>query len=115
MNDNQKAHQLELVRKNISEDGFIETFEIGRYEVHLFRYPNGILYINVSSEEEPYLPYIHTNSYGEPLDFAIKVSFYGDCILKEKEITKVIDGLKEAKEVVEILTKKFAGGNENVV
>ena len=71
------------------------------------RYWDGTAYIQIRKEREEYLPEIYVIDDGEMhvFGFEIQTTSYGS--LSAEETKKMIAGLNEAIEVVEILTKEF--------
>ena len=99
--------ELNVIERKEIGDKKCETYRIGRYTVKLVRYIDGSIYIAVGKERADYLPEIYgrSNYEGTVLGFEIQTTSYG--ALSVEETKKMIDGLNEAIEVVEILTKEF--------
>ncbi len=102
-----ETRQLKLTNRKNTDGVIREIYEIGKYTVCADLFAGGGIYITLEKEPDDYLPFIqcNSNSYGEILGFHVETTSYGS--LSPEEIIKVIDGLKEAKEVAEILTEKF--------
>lgn len=101
------SKQLILQSRRISTSVTNEIYTIGKYTVCVDVFAGGGRYITVSRECEKYLPHITCNmdSYMNLKGFHVETTSYGG--LLPEEIAKVINGLQEAKEVAEILTREF--------
>lgn len=100
--------ELRLEATKTVDNKQVEIYEIADYEVKVVIYEDGTKYITVREKRGEYLPriYCRTNDdNGDILGFEIQTTSYG--ALSAEETAKVIDGLREAVEVVEILTKEF--------
>lgn len=94
-----------------------DEYRIGNYVVYRFlhHYNNGTTYENFEIQANPeinFLPDIYYNKYSikgndfvQSREFKIQTSSYGS--LHPAEIQQIIDGYKEALDVVNILTEKF--------
>lgn len=103
-----KKLQLRLTFKKEMDGVIKEIYSIGKYTVVADWFAVCGVYIAIGREDSNrYLPYIcaNKNSFGKITGFTIETTSYG--ALSSEEITKVINGLREAQEVVEILKEKF--------
>ena len=99
--------KLKLVEAFEIEDRKVARYEIGNYQVKALTYSWGDRVEVRGTNKERYLPdiYCRTDDEGEIVGFEVQTTSYG--ALPADEIKKVIDGLNEAIEVVDILTKEF--------
>lgn len=101
---------LELVFKGKTENGKWDIYEIGNYEVRRRDYGADFIKYDVCKKDYrmEYLPEIYAvdDFHRDELEgFEIQTTSYG--ALRIDDIDKVINGLKEAQEVVKILENKF--------
>ena len=99
--------ELKLIEAFAVEDRKVARYEIGGYKVRALTYSWGKRVEVSSASKERYLPeiYCRTDDEGEILGFEVQTTSYG--ALPVDEVKKVIDGLNDAIEVVDILTKAF--------
>lgn len=99
--------ELKLVEAFEVDDRKVDRYEIGNYKVKALTYSWGRRVEVSSQSRERYLPdiYCRIDDEGEIVGFEVQTTSYG--ALPIEEVKKVIDGLNEAIEVVEILTKTF--------
>lgn len=100
--------ELKLVEAFEVDDRKVDRYEIGDYEVIARTYSWGRRVEVSTVNRERYLPDIYCRTDGgEIVGFKVQTTSYGT--LPVDEVKKVVDGLNEAIEVVEILTKAFVG------
>lgn len=99
--------ELKLVEAFDVEARKVARYEIGDYQVKHLTYTWGDRVEVASTKKERYLPdiYCRTDDEGAIVGFEVQTTSYG--ALPVEEVKKVVDGLNEAIEVVEILIKTF--------
>ena len=99
--------ELKLVEKFEVDGRKVARYEIGNYKVRALTYSWGRRVEVSSQSRERYLPdiYCRTDDEGKIVGFEVQTTSYG--ALPVDEVKKVVDGLNEAIEVVEILTMLF--------
>lgn len=99
--------ELKLVEAFEVDGRKVDRYEIGNYKVKALTYSWGRRVEVGSVSRERYLPdiYSRTDDGGKIVGFKVQTTSYG--ALPVGEVKKVVDGLNEAIEVVEILTKTF--------
>lgn len=105
-----KKLQLEPVSKKTVDGLTTEIYKIGKYIVRTKCVDEKRVHLEVIIDCKTntyYTPHIFVNDNLEGImyGFTIETTSYGS--LSSEEITKVIDGLREAQEVVEVLKEKF--------
>lgn len=105
-----KKLQLELIRRKTVDGRTTEIYKIGKYIVRTKCVDEKRVHLEVIVDCKTntyYTPHIFVNDNLEGIiyGFTIETTAYGS--LSSEEITKVIDGLREAQEVVEVLTEQF--------
>lgn len=104
--------ELKLVEAFEVDGRKVDRYEIGDYKVKAMTYSWGRRVEVGSLNRERYLPdiYCRTDDEGEIVGFEVQTTSYG--ALPIEEAKKVVDGLNEAIEVVEILTDRFVNETE---
>lgn len=108
--------KLELKKSRIGNGRIARVYDLGSYEVSTITFNSGAVLITITPDRtKPYLPEIYEKE--DPIDghitcFKIQTTSYG--ALLPEEIRKVIDGLEEAMEAAEILTREFVKEVKNV-
>ena len=99
--------EMKLVEAFEVDDRKVARYEIGDYKVKDLTYSWGHRVEVSTRNRERYLPdiYCRTDDEGVIVGFEVQTTSYG--ALAAEEIKKVIAGLEEAVQVVEILTVKF--------
>lgn len=100
--------ELKLSAEKSIDGRKVEIYEIGKYTVRKLIYSDGFSSIDIGRKERAdYLPeiYCRDDIEGNILDFEIQTTSYGS--LSAEETQKMIAGLEEAVEVVNILTDNF--------
>lgn len=99
--------ELKLTETKNVNDKVVELYEIARYTVKVVNHEWGYKSIAVKKGIGDYLPdiYCRDDIEGNVIAFEIQTTSYGS--LETEEIKKMVAGLNEAVEVVEILTKEF--------
>ena len=100
--------ELVLRRNRRGEGRTLKTYDLGSYEVSAIIYDTGWHSIYVSTNgSNRYQPNIYTRDDldGNIHGFVIQTTSYG--AIPADQVRKVIEGLEEAAEVVDILTKEF--------
>lgn len=101
---------MELIQKRNRRgtDRTLKCYELGSYEVSVLTYDNGWQSISIRTDRSNrYQPEIYPRDdmEGNVIGFDIQTTSYG--ALQADQIRKVIEGLEEAIQAAEILTKEF--------
>ena len=100
--------ELVIKRNRRGEGRTLMGYELGSYEVSVITYDSGWqnIYIktNRSNRYQPEI-YPRDDMEGNVIGFDIQTTSYG--ALQPDQIRKVIEGMEEAIQAVEILTKEF--------
>lgn len=100
--------ELIMKRNRRGNERTLKCYELGSYEVSVITYDSGWQTISITPDREKrYLPEIYARDDldGNVLGFHIQTTSYG--AVKADQIRKVIEGLEEAVQAAEILTKEF--------